>query len=501
MRPLHPFEIERNALALRIGTDLPKPRKLSVAQPGFALGSCERLYFSPNGMHLIAVTLNGTFLWELATGTRVLKLAVPSNPCEVVFSADGAQALVRNEQAQFVRLSLPEGAVLAKFKAKHPFRLDGTPGLGPDDRVLQLAYGGRLLELDGHNGKVLREFQLEATGCSGEIHWFPRAGCWVVAQGSCDNGRDRCVPCALWRWDVGTPEPRRLPGHWDQLATALAPGEDALLLHHAVEPGRPSRCVLERLDLMTGATTTIGESPGSISPRPSLAHDGHAFGVATDVGPYIDIGGEALRFPDIASVQFHPTRDLVGITGRAAFVAPRAALAQQLPALQEWHLERDLSGRAYGRLSTLGGNVPPRLVVFTREKEWLVQAERSEGRFYSPLADAVLVRDDDDAALRRAIDAVLARARAGVGAIEPATPDEKRSFHGGIVTPPSPCWSKAVAVAFAADATDVWPLKPSGSLAFNHDGYPVAVLAHDLDTVNLIPAIRKMLGWFKPRRK
>lgn len=174
MRPLHPFEIERNALALRIGTDLPKPRKLSVAKPGFALGSCERLYFSPSGTHLIAVTLNGTFLWDLATGTRILKLAVPSNPCEVVFSADGAQALVRNEQAQFIRLSLPEGAVLAKFKAKHPWRLDGTPGLGPDDRALQLAHEGRLLELDGHNGKVLREFQLEATGCSGEIHWFPR---------------------------------------------------------------------------------------------------------------------------------------------------------------------------------------------------------------------------------------------------------------------------------------------------------------------------------------
>ena len=411
MRPLHRFELERNALALRIGTNLPKPGKLSVAKPGFALGSCERLYFSPSGTHLIAVTLNGSFLWELATGTRILKLAVPSNPSEVAFSADGAQALVRNEQAQFVRLSLPDGAVLAKFRAKHPRRLDGTPGLGPDDRVLQLAYEGRLLELDGHSGKVLRKVQLDATGCSGEIHWFPRTGCWVIAQRSSDNGRGRCAPCALWRWDVGTPEPRRLPGHWDHLATARAPGEDTLLLHHVLEPGRPSRCVLERLDLMTGATTTIGESPGSINPSPSLAHDGQAFGLAAEDGPYIDFGGEVLRLPGMAYVQFHPARDLVGISGRAAFVAPRAALAQQLPALQEWQLERELSGRGYGRLWTLGGTVPPRLVLFAREHEWLVQAERSEGRFYSPLADAVLVKARDDAALLGAIEAALARAR------------------------------------------------------------------------------------------
>lgn len=96
---------------------------------------------------------------------------------------------------------------------------------------------------------------------------------------------------------------------------------------------------------------------------------------------------------------------------------------------------------------------------------------------------------------------MLIHARAGVGSAEPATPDERRSFHGGTVSPPGPDWSKAVVVAFAADAIDVWPLKPSSTVAFTHYCYPVAVLAHDLDTVNLKPAIRKMLGWFKPRRK
>lgn len=500
MRRLHPFEIERNALALRIGTDLPKPRKLTVAKPGFALGSCERLHFSPSGRHLIAVTANGTFLWELATGTRILKLAVPSNPTQVAFSVDGAQALVRNEQAQFARLSLPDGAVLAKFKAKYRWRLDGTPGLGPDDRLLQLAYDGRLLELDGNDGTVRREFQLEATGCSGEIHWFPSSGCWIVAQRSVDDGRGRCVPCALWRWDVEAPEPRRLPGHWDHLATAIAPGEDALLLHHVIRPGRPSRCVLERLDLAKGATTKVGESPGSIIPLPSLAHDGHAFGVAADDGPYINIGSEALRLPGTSYVQFHPACDLVSISGRAAFVAPRAALVQQLPDLQVWHQERELGGRAYARLSALGGAMPLRLVVFARDHEWLVQAERVEGRGYIPLADAVLVRDADVAAVRGAIDAMLASARAGVGSAEPSTPDEKRSFHGSTLTPPGPGWNKAVAVAFSADAIDAWPLKPTGKAAFIHDCYPVAVLAPDLETVELISAIRKMLAWFKPRR-
>lgn len=379
--------------------------------------------------------------------------------------------------------------------------MDGTPGLGPDDRVLQLAYGGRLLELDGNDEAVRREFQLEATGYSGEIHWFARAGCWIVAQRSCDNGRGRSMPCALWRWDVEAPDPRRQPGQWDHLATARTPGEDAVLLHHIVERGRPPRCMLERLDLATGTTTPIGEAPTSIISLPSLAHDGRAFGVAGDDGPHIDIGGEVLQLPGRAYVQFHPTRDLVGISGRAALVAPRAALVQQLPDLQVWHQESELGGRAYARLSALGGTMPARLVVFARDHEWMVQAERVEGRSYLPLAGPVVVRDDDLAALRGAIDAMRVRARARIGEREPATPDEKRSFHGGTVTPPGPGWSKGVAVAFAADAIDAWPLKPSASVAFIHDCYPVAVLAPDLDSVELISAIRKMLEWFKARRR
>lgn len=500
MRSLHPYEVERNALALRIGTNLPKPRKLSLAKPGFALGSCESLYFSPGGTHLIAVTTNGTFLWELATGTRTIKLAVPSNPCEVVFSVDGAQVLVRNDQGQFVRLSLPDGSVLAKFKAKHLLRLDGTPGLSPDNRVLQLAYGGHLLELDGNDGSVRHQFQLEATGYSGEAHWFQNAGCWIVAQRSVDNGRGRSVPCALWRWDAGEPAPQRLPGQWDQLSTARTPGLDALLLHHVVELGRSSRCVLEHFDPSTGTTMSIGESPGSIIPLPSLSHDGRAFGVATDHGPYVDIGGEVLRLPDRGYVQFHPKIDLVGISGKAAFVAPRVELVQQLPNLQVWHLERELGGRAYTRLSALGGCMPTRLVVFACDHEWLVQAERLDGRNYVPLVGAVRVRNDDVTAMRAAIDAVLTCARSGVGADEPGTPCERRSFHGGAVTPPGPGWSKGTAVAFAADSIDVWPLKPTGAVAFTHDSYPVAALAPDLDRGDLISEIRKMLAWFKPRR-
>jgi hypothetical protein len=501
VRALHPFEIARNAVALRVGTDLPRPRKLSVPAPGFALGACERLHFSPAGTHLIAVTANGTFLWDLATGTRGPKLAVPSNPTEIAFAVDGAQALARNEQGQFVRLSLPDGAVLAKFKAKHPWRLDGTPGLGPDDCVLQLAHGGALLELDGSNGKVRRQFPLEATGYSGEIHWFPRAGAWIVAQCSVDNGRGRGVPSALWRWDAGAPAPRRLPGQWDQLGTARAPGEDALLLHHVVAPGRPPRCALERFDLATGTATPIGETPGSIRPLPSLAHDGRAFGASTDDGPYLDIGGEVLRLPGLATyVQFHPTRDLVGISGRAAFVAPRAELARQLPELQVWNQERELGGRAYGRLSALAGAMPARLVVFARDHEWLVQAERIEGRHYAPLADAMRVRDDDPAAMGGAIAAMLARSRTGLGAIEPATPDERRPFHGGTVTPPGPGWSRGVAVAFAPDATDASPLKPAGAVGFTHENYPMAALAPDLDGAALVAALRTLLEWFKPRR-
>lgn len=501
MRQLHKFEIERNALALRIGTDLPKPRKLTVAKPGFALGSCERLHFSPSGAHLIATTANGTFLWELDSGTRVLKLVVPSNPTEVVFDTGGTQALFRNEQGQFVRLSLPDGAVLAKFKAKYQLRLDGTPALGPQNRVLQLAYEGRLLELDGNDGTVNRQFQLDASGYTGEIHWFPLTGCWIISQCSRSVGRGRDVPCALWRWDVDAPAPIRLPGKWDRLTTARAPTGDAVLMHHIVEPDQPLSYVLERFDLATAETAKLGALPGSIISLPSLAHDGYAFGARSDDGPYIDIGGQALQLPCYAHLQFHPTRDLVGISGQAAFVAPRAALAQQVADLKVWQLERELSGRGYGRLSTLGGTMPARLIVFAKDGEWLIQAERIEGRRYAPLADSVVVSDQDSEALQRAIDTMRVRSRAGVGTHEPATASEYRPFHGGAITPPSAGWTRAAAVGFSADAVDVWPLKPSGALAFSHEHYPVAALAHDIEPNELISGIRNMLAWFKPRRQ
>ncbi|MBD8526487.1 hypothetical protein [Pseudomarimonas arenosa] len=499
MRSLYPFEIRRNALALRIGTDLPKPRKLTVRKPGFSLGSCERMHFTPSGAHLIAVTVNGTHLWEVATGKRILKLAVPSNPTEVTFSCDGAQALVRNEQGQFVRLSLSDGSVLAKFKAKYPWRLDGTPGLGPDNRVLQLAYEGRLLELDGKSGKVLRDLQLEPTGYSGEIYWMPQNECWMVAQRSVDNGRGRSVPCALWRWDRGSASPCRLPGQWDQLTTARVSGGEALLLHHAGEPGRASRGVLERFNISTATTTPIGDAPVSIASTPSLAHDGGAFGVAGDDGPHIDIGGEVLQLPGRAYVQFHPAGDLVGISGRTAFVAPRGDLAKQIPDLHEWRLQRELEGRGYSRLSALGGTMPPRIVVFAREDEWLVQAERIEGRYYVPLAEALLVEARSEQAIKPALAEKHNCSRVGVGIVEPTT-NERRSFHGSTLTPPCPGWRSAVAVAFAGDAVDVWPLKPTGATAFVHDCYPVAALAPDIDMASLISAIRKMLVWFKPRR-
>jgi hypothetical protein len=464
-RPLHAYEIERNALAARVGTNLPTPRKLKLRMPGFALGSCGRLHFTPSGTHLIAVTANGTHLWDVATGERCLKLTVPNNPSEVAFSVDGAQALIRNEQGQFVRLSMPDGVVLSKFKAKHPWRLEGTPGVGPDDRVLQLAYGGRLLELDSN------------------------------------NGRGRCVPCALWRWDDKASAPRRLLGEWDQLNAARAPGGEGLLLHHVFEAGPSPRAAIERFDVSTGATTPIGEAPMSIISLPSLAHDGKAFGVAGDDGPHINIGGEVLTLPGRAYVQFHPTMDLVGISGSAAFVAPRAALAQQLPDLQVWQQERELSGRGFSRLSTLGGSVPARLIVFARENEWLVQAERIEGKKYAPLAEPIPVSEGGEAAARDAMAAMLSIARAGTYADEPATGGERRSFHGGTITPPGPGWSSGVAVAFADDAIDVWPLKPSGTVAFSHDCYPVAALAPDASAGEIISAVRIMLAWFKPRRR
>lgn len=458
------------------------------------------MHFSPCGQHLITLTAGGTFLWDVDSGTRVCKLAAPTNAAELVYSSDGSEVLIRNETHHFSRLSLPDGALLAKFKAKHPMRLEGTPGFGPDQLILQLAYGGQLLALDGQTGKVRQSLQLDAKGCGGEVYWFSRAGCWIIAQCCRGDGRGRNRTSWLWRWDPETPEPLRLSGPWDALSTARAPVDEALLLHHIVDHNNVLPCVLDHFDVASKESQRLWRCPGGIIPRPSVSHDGLSFGVATDQGPCLNLRGEILQLPGMSYVQFHPQRDLVGISGRAAFVAPGEAVGLQLPDLETLKLESELGQRAYSRLSTLAGAMPVRLTIFASQERWLVQAERIEGRYYAPLANAVTANPNDPGAIDAAIAAMRTLATTGQGQEEPATSGERRHFHGGTITPPSQGWDRALLVGISADAIDLWPLKPRGDLAFEHSHYPLAALPVDSTPDALRWAIAEMLGWFRPRR-
>ncbi|HEX7917451.1 hypothetical protein [Rudaea sp.] len=99
-----------------------------------------------------------------------------------------------------------------------------------------------------------------------------------------------------------------------------------------------------------------------------------------------------------------------------------------------------------------------------------------------------------------AVDAALMRSHAGEGDLDSGTTGDARGFSGGVVVAPEPGWASAVAVAFASDVIDLWPLKPRGAQGFEYKWYPVAALPPDLRGARLWRAIAKMLIHFKPRK-
>ena len=499
-----PYQQKQLELALRYGVDLPKPAKPKLAPPAFSIGSCETTLFSPNGDYLLVSTTNGCFLWDVASGAKLHRLRGPTNPVEFAFSADGNELLMRNEQAQFARFAIPSGELLAKFSAKYPFRLDGSGCFGPDQQtVLHLAYEGIFLVLDADNGEVLHQRQLEPTGSSGQVHWLPERGEVIVAQTSKANCRNLSTPCALWRWrwPLDAHAPERQPPKWVDLHTALVRNQQVLLLHHQLDPQR-DQFAIDVVDIESMTVQRRIACGGCIQPGPGLSHDGQAWATSTDSVIQVGISDGRLDLPvRTRHVQFHPTRDLIAVPGDAGFVAPRTQLPSLIPVLQKYHDERELTQRGYSRMTTMPGKImPPRVVVYARPDAFMVQAERFDGRHYLALAQSKETRapaTPED--LSAAMDTALDRARSGVGDLEPATENERRHFLGSVVTPPTPGWSSAVAVSFAADAIDLWPLKPNGANAFKHTWYPVAALDPNVRGPDLWCAITRMLTHFKPR--
>jgi hypothetical protein len=503
---MRPYELERHSLALKYGTDLPRPAKLKFSLPAFSVGACETMLFSPSGEYLLVPTNNGCFLWEVATGKKLHRLKGPSNPTVFSFNFDGSKLLMRNEHAQFVIFSIPDGEAVAKFAAEHHFRVDGAGCLGPgDSTVLQLANGGILLVIDIERGEVVLQRQLEPSGYSGEVYWFPDSKEVIIAQTSIADRNNLSTPCAMWRWacPLDDHEPIRIPGRWIGLHTRQLSGKNVLLLHHQPGARHVDEHVIEVLDLTMFQITKCIPCGGSIIPRQSLSHDGKAWSVATDSGIQMGIEDEVTEIPVLASAaQFHPTRDLVAIPGEQGFVASISEVIVHLPALRMQRDVQELTQRGYSRMTTLPNRaMPPRIIVFAGARGWLIQSERLDGRHYLPLEggiqiDPVEEQQSKSEGLRRALE----RSRAGEGALESSTSDERRHFLGATVTPPTRGWNSALAVSFADDAIDLWPLKPTGELAFHHTWYPVAALDPAVGYEGLVDAIERMLSHFKPRK-
>jgi hypothetical protein len=484
-------------LAFRYGVDLPTPPKLRVPLPGFAVGSCYRMTFSPDGAYLVVPTPNGSFLWDVASGTKLRKLDVPSNPGQFSFSDDGRELLVR-AQDQYARLAIPSGDTVARFKAKFRYRLDGAGCLGPgNEHVLQLAYEGRLLVLDATSGKVLLERQLERTGCDGAVHWVAALGQVVITQGSVANARNRNVPCALWRWPwpVRATEPERLPGTWEFLDSRFLPGPGLLLLHHQPDRAKaPDRLVIDIVDVRTMTVLRTVDGGGNNVASPSLAHDQAAWSASLFAGVHVHTPDGLVELPvKCASAEFSPAADLVAVSGRAGFVAPRAQLPVLRAALQQQRDVEDLEMRGYSRMTTLPDRaLPPRLVVYGGDAGVLFETEAVDGRKYVPRAGVERVLPEaGTAALVAMLDATIRRAR------EPATVDaarERRDFLAGKVTPPQGEWTRAVAVSLASDAIDLWPLKRGKDGVFMQHWSPVAAVPPDTTVPALWAAIAKMLA-------
>jgi len=485
----------RLELALSYGVDLPKPKSLAVEAPGFALGRCYSALFTPQGDHVVTIGANGTFLWGCAARSKLKKLPAPSNPSEICFSPDGSELLLRNDSGKFMRVALPSGEIIAQFNARHPFRLEGCGSYAPDETILQLAYGGVLLQLDGSTGKVLSEYQLEANCYSGEVHWNVDAAEVLVAQTSMADRTNVSRPCALWRWSLPlqTGGPERIRRSWISLHTEIQRETGRLITHFGL--GQKGQHVIEVLDLTSLSVIDQFACTGGITPAPALSRDGLSWGVSGDFFLQLGLRGTVVDLPGRGRASFHPSQNLLAVSGDEGFVTSTDRVGALLPALQVVQDEHELSQRGYERMMTLPGRImPTRLVVYRTPEGLLVQPERESGRRYLPIEDIECGDNPEDLGVALERGLVIARS---ASAGEDQSGGEGRDFLSGVVSSPRYDCKACVAVAFASDAIDVWPLKAGPKSGFRQHWYPVAAIEPKLRGANLAQVVIRMLGYYR----
>lgn len=497
-------ELRELQFAIKVGCDLPSPKAHKLKAPGFAIGSCTDVHFSPDGRYLLAATPNGCFFWDVAARKRVARIQGVPNPVAFDFHPSSSELLMRNEQGQFARVRVPDGERIGRFKARFDHRLDGGCCYSPDGAsILAFGYGPQLLLLDVNDGRVVKSWPLERETNGGLLLNLWRRGEVVLTlRGTSSHADYRSGADVLlrWRWPLSEHSPERIAGPFDNLHVAPTADQTCVVLHWR----RPqTSAALESYWVDVRATDTLApsqptESPGAFMSEARLSHDGQWVAVSGS-GPLwlydrLSCEPKPLHAMHVRLV-YSPTESLAAITGKEGVVVPLDRIGDFEGALRDRTALDRLSIRTYARATTLKERrLPPRVSVFEEAAGWRLQGEQPDGRMYRN--EGTPVRLDSSAsseALGNAvlrIAASLAPSEAGVQGI--AT-EASRGLLRGVIDAPSGDCRRLVLLTFAPDVVELWSAKTEHDGRFRYDSWPVAALRHDAGGEEIGRAIRTML--------
>jgi hypothetical protein len=487
-------------LALRYGADLPKPKKPKLRSPGFFVGACNRLMFSPDGEHLFASTHAGYFFWDVQARKKISRIRGITNPWHFAFSEDGSELLMRNEYGQFARISVPDGRLISKFKAYQDLAAHGECCFGPDRAtVMQMFSGGKFALLDAESGRPILSRQLESTGVDAQIFWRRDSKDILIFQSSVANWRNLQAPCAYWRWrwPLDENEPERMAGQWVRLLGGIVTGTAIPFIHHHADPMSKDGFVIDFLDadtlLPVGRTASTGSNSGNFV---AVSPDGTVISSSEDYSVRVVAPDFQCSLPVwLGRVEFHPTSDLVAVTGEAGLVAPVGELTAILPSLQVYADLRDLRLRTYSsRYSQIRKSMPESIQLFSTSTAIHLQPTFASGSEY--LVAAIAAEVDLQSTSAELGNAVLtARNIVRGGPKNVSLSDERRRPLRTRARPFSADCQSAAVVAFGPEAIEIWPQARGKHGEFEHDGFPVVAIPLDSDVEKLGTSLKKILNF------
>jgi hypothetical protein len=493
-------EAERST-AIAFGVALPRVLKPKLSPRAFSLGSCSDAIFSPDGSFLLALTANGAFLWNVHLRTK-LRLKAVSNPHHVIFRDDGAEALIANDQSEWIRIEIPSGEAIAKFRVRHELRMDGIPCYTDDlDALATQAYDGRLLLVDANTGAVRQERMLSSGGVYGRsVHYHRAAGViWAVVAPTSDH-REHSGGTRLFRWrvPVAATEPAQVEGRWHDLNLALTKDQRHVVLHHRVDDAVDGYR-MEVRDAVDFSLVHASNCGGGILPRPACTDD-IAFGYASDAYAFWELdlaSGVTQRYSaQCAYVDCAPASDLIAVSGKQAHVLPRSELAQLGRALSDERNQQRLELRRYSRLTTLPAKLlPPRVVVFEVPNGIHLQLETPFQARYSPYGSPRITTSDAVAVGATFREAVTSAPTNGTGPVSGGANVRDRGFLSGHISDGPSAATRCVIVSKAEDLLELTAARRKSDGTFTYDLWPTAALDPSASDEEVGVAVLKMFQY------